>query len=349
MRALVTGAAGFVGRHMCTELAKRGYHVDAVDNAPSFAKHIPPSHNGRIESYYQDAEAWVDGVVADITRYDLIVHCAYVVGGRAAIDGKNMNFAENLRLDATMFEWAVRSQPEARFLYFSSSAAYPVSLQEWEHPFYGFGGDGPENDYRLQELDITLDLSGPMGSMPDSNYGWAKLTGERLAQTARENGLAVTVVRPFSGYGEDQSLDYPFPSIVQRASQGDLNVWGPPGQTRDWIHVSDVVAGSLAVVESETTDPVNLCTGRGVEIGELAQMIYYQSTRPPEGMIGTALYAPTPSYDETKPTGVFYRVGDPTRFNKYYTPKVSLEEGIARALRKQNAVPEEEDSSREKG
>lgn len=336
MRALVTGAAGFVGRHMCTELAERGYHVDAVDNAPSFAKHIPPSRNGRIESYYQDAEAWVDGVVADITRYDLIVHCAYVVGGRAAIDGKNMNFAENLRLDATMFEWAVRSQPEARFLYFSSSAAYPKWRQvKTGYPEY----DDPIVFDPLKEDDIRLKWP----EEPDANYGWAKLTGERLAETARENGLAVTVVRPFSGYGEDQSLDYPFPSIVARASRGDLSVWGPPGQTRDWIHISDVTSGALAVVASGTEVPVNLCTGRGVEMGELMKMVVCEETwEIPEEL-------PDVTYDESKPTGVFYRVGDPTRFNKYYTPKVSLEEGITRALRKQNAVPEEEDSSREKG
>lgn len=344
MRALVTGAGGFVGRHMCTELAERGYHVDGVDNAPSFAKHIPPTRNGRIESYYQDALYWTDGVVADVTRYDLIVHCAFVVGGRAAIDGKNMNFAKNLRLDAGMFEWAVRSQPEARFLYFSSSAAYPVNLQGPIDPWDGIMVfDQPNNTYRLTEDDISLDLENPMGSRPDANYGWAKLTGERLAQAARENGLAVTVVRPFSGYGEDQSEDYPFPSIVKRARAGDLSVWGPPGQTRDWIHISDVVAGALAVCESGTTDPVNLCTGRGVEMGELMKMVVCEETwEIPEEL-------PDVTYDESKPTGVFYRVGDPTRFNKYYTPKVSLEEGITRALRKQNAVPEEEDSGREKG
>ena len=312
MRALVTGAAGFVGRHMSVELSRRGFYVDAVDIQYSDAPDdLGP---GRINFYWQDAIEFTKALVADITSYDLIVHCAYNVGGRAAIDGKNMHFARNLRLDAEMFRWAVFEQPQARFLYFSSSAAYPVCLQSKEFQSLG-------NPYRLTETDI--DLTHPLN--PDANYGWAKLTGERLAEDARKNGLAVSVVRPFSGYGEDQSLDYPFPSIVARASAGDLSVWGPPGQTRDWIHISDIIAGSLAVVESATEDPVNLCTGRGVEMGDLAMLIAETA--------GVATEGWRPIYDESKPTGVYHRVGDPTRFNQYYTPKVTLEEGIERALR----------------
>lgn len=248
-------------------------------------------------------------------KFDLVVHCAYHVGGRAAIDGINQNFAKNLQLDAAMFEWAARTK-QKRVLYFSSSAAYPVALQH-------MGG------HILIEDDIRPeDWVASVGN-PDANYGWAKLTGERLAEDARKNGLAVTVVRPFSGYGEDQSSDYPFPSIVERAKLGDLSVWGPKGQTRDWIHVSDVCSGALEVARSETTDPVNLCTGVGVEMGELARKIWDQSCID----VGLApLWLPKPTYDESKPTGVFYRVGDPTRFNQYYTPRVSLEEGIRRAL-----------------
>jgi nucleoside-diphosphate-sugar epimerase len=263
--------------------------------------------------------------------FDLVVHCAFHVGGRAAIDGVNTNFAKNLQLDAAMFEWAVRTK-QKRVLYFSSSAAYPVLRQDrQQYQLYGHN----KNAMRLEE--DCIDLSHHL-SMPDSNYGWAKLTGERLAADARKNGLAVTVVRPFSGYGEDQSDDYPFPSIVKRASQGDLSVWGPAGQTRDWIHIDDVVKGALSVVESGTSDPVNLCTGRGVEMGELASAVVRElhtrdcgpgeDCKHPDAM-------GEPTYDESKPTGVFYRVGDPTRFNQYYTPKVTLEEGIRRALSSQ--------------
>jgi len=322
---------------MVRELESRGYEVWQSDIA-----HDPSAP--MYGNYYHDA---LD-VFGKITRvFDLIIHAAYHVGGRAAIDGVNTNFAKNLQLDAAMFEWAVRTK-QKRVLYFSSSAAYPVVYQTRSYQ-EAFGALAPlDNPHKwLSEDDI--DLADPAEILaPDANYGWAKLTGERLAEDARRNGLHVSVVRPFSGYGEDQSLDYPFPSIVRRAASGDLSVWGPPGQSRDWIHVDDVVRGALAVVESETTDPVNLCTGVATEMGELAEMVFSMancSQGIPEGCESERggwdlcefcddheARQRKPNYLEDKPYGVFYRVGDPTRMLQYYTPRVSLEEGIRRAL-----------------
>lgn len=302
MKALVTGSAGFVGRHMVRELEARGWDVDGWDLI-----------DGRDVRWL-----FTDGVHDQV--YDLVVHLAFHVGGRAAIDGEPRLLAKNLELDSAMFDWAVRTG-QRRVLYFSSSAAYPVGYQT---------GNAP---YRLHENDMWLDqkvssaLIEAMGYMapllPDARYGWAKLTGEQLARAASEAGLPVHVVRPFSGYGEDQSLDYPFPSIVARGRKGDLTVWGPPGQTRDWIHIDDVVAGALAVVDADERRPVNLCTGVGTEMGALALDIAEYA--------GVEVRMPV-TYLEDKPTGVMYRVGDPTRMQEIYQPKVSLDEGIRRAL-----------------
>lgn len=304
--ALVTGDMGFIGRHMVRELRSRGFEVDGFDISRG------KGGLGDVVGLFNNHMGW-SGYSNHV--YDLVVHCAYHVGGRAAIDGVNTNFAKNLQLDAGLFQWAVRTK-QKRVLYFSSSAVYPVSEQsKWCADNY--------LDARLEEdsVDLGIELS-----LPDANYGWAKLTGERLAEDARRSGLNVSIVRPFSGYGEDQSLDYPFPSIINRARQGDLTVWGPPGQTRDWIYVIDLVRGALAVVESETEDPVNLCTGVGTEMGELAMKISVQAGFPDD------CEDCQPVYDESKPTGVHYRVGDPTRMLQYYTPQVSLQEGIRRAL-----------------
>lgn len=285
MKALVTGAAGFLGRHFAAELHRRGWSVARCDIALGWDAH--------------------DAFRGDIT-YDLVVHCAAAEPHRAAIDGKPMLLAANLQLDAAMFEWAARTG--TRVLYISSSAAYPVALQS-----------SAAAGRRLREDDIGW---GQAMGRPDANYGWTKLTGELLARNAADTGLPVHVVRPFSGYGEDQTLNFPFPAIVDRARRGDLTVWGPEGQTRDWIHVSDVVAGALAVVDNDERRPVNLCTGRGVEMGRLALMIAAQAGQP----------GPPVTYLEDKPTGVIYRVGDPGRMLLHYQPKVSVEEGIARAL-----------------
>lgn len=291
-RGLVLGASGFVGRHMCAELRDRGWTVVAVDIVAG-----------------QDA---LDVFRFDESVYDLVVHAAASAPHRAAIDGEPMHFARNLMLDSAMFEWAVRTG-QRRVLYLSSSAAYPVDLQD------DFATARPllEGDIRLGRFNI---------GRPDAVYGWTKLTGERLAAAARAAGLAVTVVRPFSGYGEDQSENFPFRAIVERAHRREdpFVLWGPGTQVRDWIHIDDVVNGALAVVESGTEDPVNLCTGVGTSMLDLARACCAE--------VG---YSPdiTPLVD--KPTGVAYRVGDPTRFLEYWTPKVTLFEGVARALENQ--------------
>lgn len=286
-RAVVTGGSGFVGRHIIQELDSRGWDVENWDL---------PDNDCRILF-----DNWTK-------RYDLVVHCAFIVGGRATIDGKNTALLSNLELDSRMFEWSLRTKQRA-VLYFSSSAAYPTRLQ------------GALRHRALQEDDITRNPGAAI--QPDANYGWAKLSGERMAETAADLGLRVHVARPFSGYGGDQSLDYPFPSIIQRACQGDLTVWGPRGQTRDWVHIDDAVKGSLSLYEDDERRPTNICTGVGTEMGALMLMASGPHRWDTE---------PKVRYLEDKPTGVHYRVGDPTRFNEHYTPKISLEEGIRRAL-----------------
>lgn len=296
VKALVTGSAGFVGRHVVRALSARGYDIAAYDEK-----------NG-----YPTRQVF-ENLSLQGRKYDLIVHCAYHVGGRAAIDSAKRSLARNLMLDSQMFDWAVHTA-QKRVLYFSSSAVYPTFLQKRPHL------DVPPVGYRLKEAD-TADLE--IG-VPDADYGFAKMAGERLAANAREMGVNVHVCRPFSGYAEDQSLDYPFPSIVKRARAGDLTVWGPEGQTRDWLHISDLVAGALAVVDQDHQEPVNLCTGIGTEMGELAVMVNRLSG-------GNALMDEV-EYLTDMPTGVFNRVGDPTIFHTIYTPKISIEDGVRRAL-----------------
>lgn len=240
--------------------------------------------------------------------YDLVVHAAATAPYRAAIDSTPMNLVSDLALDAAMFEWAVNTR-QKHVVYLSSSAAYPVDLQ--------VRGTEP---YRLQENDI--DLSFPM--LGDAAYGLTKLTGEHMAQAARGAGVKVTVVRPFSGYGEDQGENWPFGAFVGRALRREdpFTVWGDGSQVRDWVHIDDVVGAILALVDSGTDKPVNLCTGTGTS---MLEMIYEMCRQ-----IG---YAPRIDKKLDAPDGVHHRVGDPKLLHTWYRPRVTVEEGIARALR----------------
>lgn len=286
MRVLITGHRGFVGRHLAAALDGHDITgVDVVGPAPVDAR-----------SFFRE----------DRARYDLVVHAAAHVGGRADIEGRPTFLgAYNAQLDGALFEWALRTRP-AHLVYLSSSAVYPVALQD------GWLGR------TLAEDDV--DLAAPR--LPDATYGWTKLTGERLAAEAAAEGVRMHVVRPFSGYAADQDDTYPFPALLARvaARRDPVEVWGDGQQVRDWIHIDDVIGGILAAVEQGVPGPVNLCTGRPMPFIELVALMAaaagYQAGWKPVG----------------GPAGVFYRVGDPARMLGFYRPRVSLEEGIRRAL-----------------
>lgn len=297
MRALVTGSAGFVGRHMIDLLDRTGWETAGIDIADS-ARRDGSAFD--VIEYFRNAP--------DRPHWDLVVHAAASAPHRAAIDGEHQHMARNLMLDAALFDWAVRTG-QGRVLYLSSSAAYPIEYQ-------GAGAGA----VRLLQEDM-IDLANVQE--PDSVYGWTKLTGEKLAAEARKAGVPVTVVRPFSGYGEDQSENFPFRALVERARRREdpFVIWGNGEQVRDWVHIDDVVAGAMAVVGSGTEEPVNLCSGVSWSMTELAYLACKQ--------VG---YSPHFQYLADKPAGVEYRVAHPARFHQYYWPQVTLPEGVRRTL-----------------
>ena len=285
MKILITGDAGFVGRHFRAKFESQGHTVVGVDIV-----------NGI------DAR---DFFRTDNTYFDKVIHLAAVVGGRKMIEGSPLALAVDLSIDAEMFGWAMRTEPGC-ITYFSSSAAYPIRLQT------------ASATSSLQEDDIDLERI----SNPDLSYGWSKLTGEMLAAHARASGLTVHIFRPFSGYGSDQALDYPFPSFIARgkAKADPFQIWGNGNQVRDFIHIDDIVEGSLAGCLADIK-VANLCTGIPTSFNDLAALVAQ-----------VAGYAPEVQRLPSEPVGVQYRVGDPWFMETFYKPQISLIEGIQRAF-----------------
>lgn len=286
MKILITGDQGFVGRQFHRKYD--GHDITGVDIV-----------NGI------DAR---DFFRKDDQKFDLVIHLAAVVGGRMNIENQPLSVAIDLAIDAEMWNWALRTKP-GRVVYFSSSAAYPIYLQ------------ARGKEIRLHEDDIDLDNI----ESPDLTYGWSKLTGEYQARFAAEE-LKVHIFRPFSGYGTDQDLDYPFPTFINRGMNRDdpFVVWGDGTQTRDFIHIKDIVDAVDEAIAQDLTGVVNLGSGRATSFNELAKIVCAE--------VG---YEPKIQHLTSNPTGVHYRVADITRMSKFYVPKISLEQGVRMALNNQ--------------
>jgi nucleoside-diphosphate-sugar epimerase len=314
MRALVTGGCGFVGRHLCRKLLSEGFDVVCVDSLVGGTGALHPAlwcpqPQTRFTFVNEDCRAFFK---RPREHFDHVFHLAALVGGRVTLETQSLLVAEDLAVDAELWKWATIAKP-GNVVFFSSSAAYPVCWQT------------EETSWLLFEDMICFD---DYLGVPDLSYGWAKLSGEYLMKlyVERYGGRAVAY-RPFSGYGEDQDLAYPFPAICQRliAERGaeEVFVWGSGRQCRDFIHISDCIDFVWRTFDALPNGAsLNLCTGKATSFIELAQMISAQ--------LG---WQPKVSGTPHKPEGVFYRCGDPTRQLSYgLTPRVPLADGVALAL-----------------
>jgi nucleoside-diphosphate-sugar epimerase len=315
-RVLITGAAGFVGRAFTRRLVRDGWEVVALDNMsagePLHKWHDPVSpYLARFARPWDVRRGTHSMDIPDM--YDLVIHCAAVVGGRLKLDGDPLAVATDLAIDSDFFNWVVKAKNKPKVIYFSSSAVYPVALQQ-----------------RLQYIKLAESLvtqGATKFGRPDVTYGWAKLTGEYLAHLAvKQYGADVLIYRPFSGYGEDQSFDYPFPSIIRRVvnREDPIAIWGYGEQCRDFIHIDDIVEAVMQTKDVlKPGDTLNLGTGIATSFIGLVD-------KASDFLIGSRLAL---SLDTTKPEGVFYRVADTYKLSQFYKPKITLEEGIRRVTK----------------
>ena len=317
-KILVTGGAGFVGRHVVHRLLELGDEVHCVDKVvpltggimPESWPLFSPKDYKNFHFYHEDCRDFFARVKD--SDFDYCFHLAAMVGGRLMIENNPLAVADDLSIDAEYWQWAEKTKPK-KSLCFSSSAAYPIKFQR------------PEKYVLLKEDMIKFDSD--IG-MPDMSYGWAKLTCEYLARLAFErHGLKSVAYRPFSGYGEDQDDAYPFPSICKRVMKNKgakvIEVWGTGRQMRDFIHIEDCVDGILKTVDQiDDGSAVNLSTGIYTSFIDFVKIAAEVCGYNPE-VRGTA----------TKPEGVFARAGDVAKQRQLgFTHKIDFKTGIKRAI-----------------
>lgn len=306
MKVLITGAAGFLGRHFLAHHREMGDDLVAIDNYQSpYAVEDDGIEEMDVRVYFAKETAG---------QFDRVYHFAAQVGGREKIENDPLFNADSLELDSQLFRWATKSPP-GLIIYPSSSAVYGVQYQ----------GANPQ---RLKES--LLNLTEHYWPKPDSMYGFTKMAGEIMAVTAAKYGVHTLCIRPFSGYGADQSPEYPMRAIADRVIRREdpLLVWGSGQQVRDWIHVSDVVKATVSrafaieqVSDFDGYAAMNIGTGFGYTFMDIAR-----------SLAELAGYRPDFGSITSRPEGVLHRVCDPSEMHRYWKPKVTLDQGLRQML-----------------
>ena len=234
---------------------------------------------------------------------DVVFHLAGIKGSPIRCMESPASFSvPQIQFNANMIEAAYNAGVEW-FLYTSSVGVY--------HP---------------AEVFVEDDVWKTFPSKNDWYPGWAKRVGEMNVQayTKEYDWNKCSIVRPANVYGPNDNFSDEstvIASLIKKAFKNDvLEVWGDGSPIRDFIYSEDVARGMIHMVENEVTEPVNLASGTGVTIKDLAFMIceYFD--------VGL-------SFDESKPNGDMKRILSTERAESYgFKPQVSLDEGIHRTI-----------------
>ncbi len=165
----------------------------------------------------------------------------------------------------------------------------------------------------------------------DRFAGWAKRLCELQAESYKieHNWDKISIVRPANVYGPFDNFDpenaMVIPSLIHRVLSGEnpLTVWGDGAPIRDFIHAKDVARGMLLAVEKGINEPINLGSGKGITIKEVAQAV---ANNVPDGPISI-------TWDTSKPKGDAKRLMDMSRAKSYgFECEISIEQGIKETI-----------------
>ncbi len=249
VKALVTGGAGFIGSNIARQLARSGASVIVLDNFSS-------GHRANLAPLSDVAVA--EGDVRDATDVrgamkgaDVVFHLAASVGNARSVDDPIADSQINV-LGTLNVLLAARAAGVRRVVYSSSAGIFGA----------------------LKQLPIREDH--PVE--PDSPYGASKLAGEKHCLVfTKLFGLQTVALRYFNVYGPNQRYDAygnVIPIFVHRVlHRQPLVIFGDGDQTRDFVHVDDVVQANLRAASSDATGAFNVGSGTRVTINHLARLV----------------------------------------------------------------------------
>ena len=252
-KVLVTGAAGFIGSRLVEELLRQGHEVRA------FVRYTSRGGRGWLWELPRELEAGLEVVFGDIRDEravreamlgcDIVYHLAALIGIPYSYLAPRSYVEVNIGGTLNVLE-AARDLETRRVVCTSTSEVYGTALYtpiDEKHPLQG-----------------------------QSPYSASKIAADQLALSYyRAFALPVTIVRPFNTFGPRQSARAVIPTIITQALSSPRVELGRLDPVRDLVFVNDTAAGFIAVAGCDEADGevLNLATGRGVSIGDLADEI----------------------------------------------------------------------------
>ena len=250
MKALVTGAGGFIGSHLVELLTEKGFEVKALVRYNS-----------------QDRWGWLDYIKTDVNvirgdirdfdsvkkmvrGVDVIFHLAALIGIPYSYETPVAYIRTNIEGTYNILEAAKMSGKISRIVHISSSEVYGTAQY------------------------VPIDEKHPYN--PQSPYAATKAAADMLALTYyRSFDLPVTIVRPFNTFGPRQSLRAVIPTIITQTIKDGIVRLGNLSTKRDFLYVKDTVRGILEVGlhEKSIGDVFNIGTGRSFAISEVVDIV----------------------------------------------------------------------------
>jgi GDP-4-dehydro-6-deoxy-D-mannose reductase len=299
---LVTGADGFVGRHLVQRLRREGHQVGAGCRPDS-----PPVAWGDSGIIPLALELTDDRSIARVLDFaaDAVVHLAAIASNREARDDPGLAWEVNAAGTARLAEGLGRRRERD---------GDPVLLAVSTGEVYGVGGPAPRRE------------SDPL--LPASPYAASKVAAEVAAlEVGRRTGLRVTIARPFTHTGPGQQPKFALPGFVERLraakASGDPVV--PTGNlepVRDLLDVRDVVEAYVLLLERGAPgEAYNISRGEGRSLAEMFAML--------ADLVGVrAEPRPDPGYVRSR--DLPHLVGDSTKLRRAtgWKPRLSLDQTL---------------------
>jgi UDP-glucose 4-epimerase len=259
--ALVTGARGFIGRHVARHLAQLGWQVAGLGHG----EWEPGERLAWGVSRWQAADVSLENLVAAAGRPSLIVHCAGGASVGISVDRPHEDFHRTVSTTAAVLEFARRRTDDAAVVLPSSTAVYGNAAA------------------------LPTAESAPLA--PVSPYGVHKQMAEQLCRFySRQYAVRTAVVRFFSVYGTHLRKQLLWDACERLSRNEPPRFFGDGDETRDWLHVADAarLLETAARHASSEAPAVNGGTGRPVSVREILAELFRLLGRPGEPIFSGA-------------------------------------------------------------